>query len=168
MNQNTNTNAAANTTSAQGNVWLNNVHKAMVHDNTSAAGKAFKNISFDCPSSATGLASVSVNPGQVYQATDKSGAPKADWVNVLLGKPGTTRKVSIKKADGTYERVEMSVEQIKASFEAGRKAYRDAHKGQGQPAVATESENAAPAQAAAAAATEEAKPARKRSSKKSK
>lgn len=156
----TNTN---NTTSAQGNIWLNNVHKAMVHENTNGQGKKFLNISFDCAASATGLASVSVNPGQVFQATDKSGAPKADWVNVLLGKPGTTRKVSIKKADGNYERVEMAVEQVKAYFEDGRKAYREAHKG--QPAVATETEGAAPAAAAAIAGTEEPKPARRRSGK---
>lgn len=147
---NTNTNtavAAQENTAAVQNVWMNNVHKAMVHENSTAAGKKFMNISFDCAASATGLASISVNPGQVRTATDKTGVEKPDWKNVLLGKPGTTRQVSIKKADGTYERITMSVEQIKTCFEEGRKAYREAHK-----TVAAD----------AAAATTEQKPARRR------
>ena len=154
------------TTSAQGNIWLNNVHKDMVHENTSAAGKKFANISFDCPSSASGLASVSVNIGQVFTATAKDGTPKESYRNILLGKPGTVRKVSIKMADGTYSRVDMSVDQIKASFEDGRKAYRAAHPA-AAPAVATaETEAAAPAAAAAVAGTTTKKSSRRKATAK--
>lgn len=136
------------------NIWMNNVHFKMVHDGTSATGKKFANVSFDCDASANGLASVSVNAGQVFTATDRQGQPKPDYRNILLGKAGTTRQVSVKQADGTYTRLEMTVEQIKAAFEAGRKAYRDAHKTATVPAVET------------AAATTEKKPARAKKSAK--
>lgn len=107
------------------NVWLNFVSESMVHEAQGPKGP-FKNVSFDCEDSANGIATVSVNMGQVRQSTKKDGTVAAGYVNVLLGAEGSKRQVSVKKADGSYDRVEMTVEAIANSFASGREAYRAA------------------------------------------
>ena len=105
------------------NIWLNYVAIAMTHKVT-ANGKDFTNVSFDCTESANGIATVSVNNEQIKASTNKDGAEVAGYVNVLLGAPGSKRKVSVLQADGSYGKVEMTVEQIQEYFTAGREAFR--------------------------------------------
>lgn len=110
------------------NIWLNGVHTKMVHESVNKEGKPFYNVSFSCKASANGLGSVSVNAGQIRTATKRgTGEEQPDYKNVMLGKPGTKRQVSVQKDDGSFDRIEMTVDEILAAFKEGRAEYRKAH-----------------------------------------
>ena len=143
------------------NVWLNGVNKAMIHEATNKEGKTFLNVSFSYENSANGLASVSVNEGQVRVATKRqTGEEMPNYRNVMLGKPGSKRTISVKNAQGDYDRIEVTVEEILESFKAGRAKWRAEHP---QEAPAAEEEVAEET-----AATKTAKKATKKSKKSSK
>ena len=107
------------------NLFLNNVNEKMLHSQQGAKGE-FYNVSFGCDKSASGLATVSVNKGQVLTATRKDGSTIDGYKSVLLGKPETKRLVSVQQADGTYASVEMTNAEIEAAYAAARAAYRAA------------------------------------------
>lgn len=107
------------------NKFMNNVNNAMIHEATGAKG-TFKNVSFGCDKSANGLATVSVNDGQVMQATRKDGSAIDGYSSVLLGKEDAKRNVSVQLEDGTYTTIEMTVGEICACYEGARAAYRKA------------------------------------------
>ena len=110
---------------AKKNSWLNYVSEKMIHQNQTAEGKEFANISIACPNSKTGLATIAVNLGQILDSTKKDGSVVDGMKNVLLGAPEKTRKVSILKG-GQYETVEMTNAQIVKAVAESRKAYRAA------------------------------------------
>lgn len=103
----------------QKNVWMNGVSAKMIHNSKDGT---FYNVSFDYPASETGVASVSVRKGQVKDATRKDKTIIEGKKNVLLGAPGTKRKISVKQ-NGDWVQVEVTVEDILKSFTDGRDAY---------------------------------------------
>lgn len=121
------------------NIWLNFVSEKMVREQNGPKGP-FYNVSFDCKKSASGIATVSVNKGQVRPSTKKDGSEAAGYVNVLLGAPGSQRQVSVKKEDGSFDRISMTVDEIAESFNAGRSEYRAEQAAKEAPAIEPETE----------------------------
>ena len=110
------------------NIFANFVSEAMLHNNTTAEGKAFVNVSIPCSKSKTGYASFAVNEGQVLPATKKDGTVVDGYKSILLGAADKTRKVSVAtgKKKTPYETIEMTNAEIVAEITASRKAYRAA------------------------------------------
>lgn len=119
------------------NLFMNYVSEALVHENTSGAGKKFFNISVPCAQSKTGFASIAVSAGQVFQTTRRDGSIVDGMKNVLLGDADKTRKVSVatNKKGTSYKNIELTNAAIVEAFEANKTAYREANKA---VAVATE------------------------------
>ncbi len=108
-------------------VWVNWVSVSMLPDAKKKNGEllGFKNLLFSYEGSANKIASVSLRPGQVRNCTQiGSQIPEKKYRNILLGNPGTVRDVSILKADGTYTKIQMTVEQIVASIAEGYAKYK--------------------------------------------
>lgn len=108
-------------------VFVNRVSIQMLPDAKSKDGKllGFKNMLFSYQGSANKIASISLRPGQVLDCIKYgSTVPEKNYRNILLGNPGTVRDVSIKKEDGTYEKIQMTVEQIVASIADGYERYK--------------------------------------------
>ena len=113
------------------NLFLNAVSAKMIHENTTADGKVFANITIPYEGSKTGLASFGVNLGQVMDAKRKDGSLIDGMKNVLLGKPEGTRQVSVctkqtKAGKRTYENVALTNQQIADAFNAARAEYKAA------------------------------------------
>ncbi len=108
-------------------VFLNRVSEKMIHEAQGAKGP-FYNVNFDWKDSTTGFASVSVRPAQVMECKDKNGTVLEGKKNILLGDPGTKREISVKQADGSFAKVEVTVEQIKEAFDNARAEYRKSQK----------------------------------------
>lgn len=108
------------------NTFVNYVSAALVHDNASANGKPFKNVSLPNPNSKNRLMSVALNVGQVFPATKKDGTVRDGYVSILLGKPDAERKVSI-QTDAGYETIKMTNAAIAAMVKADRDEYKKAH-----------------------------------------
>ena len=109
--------------------FLNYVSEKMIHTNTAKeSGKEFATISISCPQSKTGLATISVNLGQILDAKKKDGTVVKGYKNLLLGAPDKTRKVSIATNKSKYKTVEMTNAAIAEMFNAERQAYRAAQK----------------------------------------
>ena len=108
------------------NVFINFINDAMLHTNTTAAGKQFVNVSIPCPQSKTGFASFGVNMGQVLNATKKDRTVVAGYKSILLGEADKTRKVSVatNKKGTSYKDIEMTNAAIAEAFNAARTAYR--------------------------------------------
>ena len=114
------------------NVFANFISEAMLHKNQRADGREFINISFTCPQSKTGYATVAVNLGQVLDATKKDGTVVPGYKSILLGEADKTRKVSIcsrvtKTGKKTYKTVEMTNKEIVDCITEGYKAYKSAN-----------------------------------------
>lgn len=108
------------------NAFINFISEAMLHTNTTAAGKQFVNVSIPCKESKTGFASFGVNMGQVLDATKKDGTVVAGYKSILLGEADKTRKLSVatnKKATN-FKDIEVTNAQIAAYFNDARNAYR--------------------------------------------
>lgn len=115
------------------NTFVNYVTSTAIHDRT-ATGKdgkahAFKNVSLPLKKSLSGFASIAVNPGQIIASTKKDGTVVDGRVNVMLGKPDATRKVSIaiaKREDDSYEysTVEMTNEALATAVNEARNEYK--------------------------------------------
>lgn len=123
---------------ANNTVWLNGISGKLIHTNKTVKGE-ITNVSFpvDKKLSDTGYASVSVfSAKMVKPATTKEGQPVLSknggdqLMNVGLGAPEANRQVSVTKIDAkgnrSYEKVEMTNQQIKDAYEASRSAYRAA------------------------------------------
>lgn len=118
------------------NAWINYISNSLVRDAATKDGKTFKSISVPVATdiSEDGFMSITANNATVYASKTRAGVVSDRFVNVLLGKPEATKKVSVKK-NGAYEKIEMTNADIAAAFKASRDAYRAA-----QAAVATETE----------------------------
>ena len=116
---------------------MNYVSEALVHENTSGAGKKFFNISVPFAQSKTGFASIAVFAGQVFQTTRRDGSIVDGMKNVLLGDADKTRKVSVatNKKGTIYKDIKLTNAAIVEAFEANKAAYREEQKA---VAVATE------------------------------
>ena len=122
----------ANTT----NSWINYISASLVRTQ-SHGERTFKSVSVPVLKdiSEDGFMSIAVNDGQVYQSKTKDGQVSDRFVNILVGKPEASKKVSVKK-NGAYETISMTSADIVAAYAASRAAYRAAQ----QPAVAVETE----------------------------
>lgn len=109
--------------------FINFISEKMLHTNRTADGKEFVNVSFPCAESKTGYASFGVNLGQVLDAKKKDGTVVAGYKSVLLGDDEKTRKVSVatNKKGTSFKNIEMTNAAIADSYEASRKAYKEAN-----------------------------------------
>lgn len=109
--------------------FINFISEKMLHVNKTADGKEFVNVSFPCAQSKTGYASFGVNMGQVLDAKKKDGTVVAGYKSVLLGDAEKTRKVSVatNKKGTSFKNIEMTNAAIADSYEASRKAYKEAN-----------------------------------------
>lgn len=107
-------------------LFVNYVSTALVHSNTNKSGKTFKNISIPCKDSKTGFASIGVADGQVFQTTRRDGTPVDGFVNILLGKADSVKKLSVatNKKGTAYKTIEVTAQQIADMFAENRDAYR--------------------------------------------
>lgn len=124
---------------AKNNLFLNRVSEKLLHVNTSGDGRKFMSVSFPCPESVTGFATLSVSMNQMFASTKKDGTVVNGYKNILLGKPDGERHVSIAvdTADGrAYESMVMTNTEIVARVDASRNAYRE-HVKAATAAVAT-------------------------------
>lgn len=103
------------------NSWINGIPVGIVREKTSAEGHKFFNVSLPV-SSELGLKgewiSMAVNAGQVRKSK------KDGFVNILLGKPEGTRKVSYKKGK-SFVTAEVSNSAIAGAYTEHRKAYAE-------------------------------------------
>ena len=116
------------------NLWLNGVHKSLIHEANGKDGKDYKSVNFAHHVNEAGenvMASFLVNPGQVRESNRKTKDGKSienpDYKNVLLGTPGQHYNVSIKEADanGNYpEPIKMTTAEIKECFDTARENYK--------------------------------------------
>ena len=107
------------------NVFFNFVPESLCHPNVTKAGKPFTNVSFYCDKSATGLASLSVNNGQVLDARKKDGTVVKGFKSILIGRGTGKHKVSIPTGDAKnpYKYVDMTNSEIVDCIETARAAY---------------------------------------------
>lgn len=114
------------------NVWLNYVSDKMIHElhRTNEPTRTFRSVTISCPESATGLATIAVNNGQVKASTKKNGAPFEGFSNILLGDAGKTHKVSVAtdKKGKNFKDIEMTNGEICKMFEAEKAKYRESQK----------------------------------------
>jgi len=106
------------------------VQNSLIHIYDRKDGKGqVVNVSFGgLTQSSTGFGSFAVNPAQVLEQKDKSGATVDGYKAIVLAKPGTedTRAydVSYPNGDGTYGVVKMTARQIHAARKAAYKAWK--------------------------------------------
>lgn len=109
------------------NVFLNWINRKLIHAATKD-DKTFYNVSIPMKDSTTGYGSLSVNAGQIMTSTTKDGNANDNYVNILLGKPEGVRKISIKRADGSYATRSLTNMEIAKLVEENRSAYRQSSK----------------------------------------
>ena len=117
------------------NVWLNYVSDKMIHEQhrTDDPTRTFRSVTISCPESATGLATIAVNDGQVKPSTKKNGAPVEGFSNILLGDADKTHKVSVAtdKKGKNFKDIEMTNGEICRMFEVEKAKYREGQKSKG-------------------------------------
>lgn len=107
-------------------LFVNYVSDALVHSNTNKSGKTFKNLSIPTDMSKTGFASIALADGQIMPATKRDGSVIEGYVNVLLGKADSVKKISVatNKKGTAYKTIEVTAQQIADMFAENREAYR--------------------------------------------
>jgi len=110
-------------------IWLNNVHSAMIHpriSNRNGQPHEFSSLSFGCDKSVNGIANVSLNNAQIREATHRDGTINANYRNILIGKAGQKKQISILSKKG-YKKIEVTCEEILESFNSAREKYKATH-----------------------------------------
>lgn len=148
---------------AGANVFANNVNRAMIHEKTREDGKKFFSVSVETDKSKSGMATYSVNEGQILDKKDKEGNVVAEhYCNILLGKPEATRSLSVavgrKNKEGKYTKfdtIEVTNAEVSKMHRDAQKAYQASVKGAMKAERAGASKKAAEASVAEPAAEAE-------------
>jgi len=103
------------------NIFVNGVSGKLITARTkNGSEKTFKSVSLP------GIGNIAVNDKQVMAAKRKDGTIVEGMYNILLGKPGSTKTVSVGSKEAGYHDEKLAVEAIATAWAESRKAYRAA------------------------------------------
>ena len=103
-------------------VWLRGLSEKMIHERRSESGNYFYSVGFSCEKSSSGIANISVDIEDVrWRMVDQD--PDKECRDIRLGHPDSRRNVSIRKNDGSFEKVQMTATEIVNHHEQAKKAF---------------------------------------------